>query len=72
MIKTRGRSSTSAMWRGQIAPLATRPKPGLRAMRGPGRSGYPRDPAACHETFIDAVAPFLHDLDAKPALKVAS
>ena len=69
MIRTRGGGSTSAMLRGQTPP---HPKPVLQAMRGHGRSGYPGDPAACREAFIDAVAPFLHDLDAKPAQKVAS
>lgn len=29
------------------------------------------DPAAGYEPFIDAVAPFLHHLDANPAQKVA-
>jgi pimeloyl-ACP methyl ester carboxylesterase len=72
LLLTRGFGSTSAMWRDRIAPLSTHHKPVLWNMRGHGRSDYPRDPAAYNEAFIDAVLPFLHDLDAKPAQKVAS
>ncbi len=72
LLLTHGFGSTSAMWRDQSAPLSRHHKPVLWDMRGHGRSGYPRDPAAYNEAFIDAVLPFLQDLDAKPAQKVAS
>lgn len=72
LLLTHGFGSTSAMWRDQIAPLSRHHKPVLWDTRGHGRSDYPRDPAAYSEAFIDAVLPFLHDLDTRPAQKVAS
>lgn len=71
MMKTRGPRSTSAISRDRISPLSTHHKPVSWDAPRHGRSGYLRDPAAHPEAFIDAVAPFLHHLDAKPARKVA-
>ncbi len=72
LLLTSAIGSTSAIWRDQLASVPTHHKPVWWDMRGHGRSGYPRDSAAYGEAFIDAVLPFLHDLDAKPARKVAS
>jgi pimeloyl-ACP methyl ester carboxylesterase len=58
ILLTHGFGSTSAMWQGQIAVLSKRHKLVLWDMRGHGRSGYPRDPAAYSEaqTVADMAA----------------
>jgi pimeloyl-ACP methyl ester carboxylesterase len=99
LLLTHGFSSTSAMWRGQIAALSKRRTLVLWDMRGHGQSDYPDDPAAYSEAltvgdmaalldavganeaivgglslavnidqpqaFINAVPPFLDNLDAR-------
>src|SRR3954447_10507927 len=51
LLLTHGYSSTSAMWRGQIAPLSKQHKLILWDMRGHGQSDYPDDPAAYSEAL---------------------
>jgi pimeloyl-ACP methyl ester carboxylesterase len=54
LILTHGYSSTSAMWREQIAPLSKHHKLILWDMRGHGRSDYPEDPRAYSEALTVA------------------
>jgi pimeloyl-ACP methyl ester carboxylesterase len=51
LLLTHGYSSTSAMWRGQIAALSKRHKLILWDMRGHGQSDYPDDAAAYSEAL---------------------
>ncbi|MGE0287692.1 MAG: alpha/beta fold hydrolase [Bradyrhizobium sp.] len=54
LILTHGYSSTSAMWRGQIAALSRHYKLVLWDMRGHGQSDYPEDPASYSEALTVA------------------
>ena len=54
LILTHGYSSTSAMWREQIAPLSQHHKLILWDMRGHGQSDYPEDPTAYSEALTVA------------------
>jgi pimeloyl-ACP methyl ester carboxylesterase len=54
LLLTHGYSSTSAMWRGQIAALSEHHKLVLWDMRGHGQSDYPDDPAAYSEALTVA------------------
>jgi len=58
LILTHGYSSTSAMWREQIAPLSKHHRLILWDMRGHGQSDYPDDPNAYSEalTVMDIAA----------------
>jgi pimeloyl-ACP methyl ester carboxylesterase len=54
LILTHGYSSTSAMWREQIAPLSKHHRLILWDMRGHGQSEYPDDPKAYSEALTVA------------------
>jgi pimeloyl-ACP methyl ester carboxylesterase len=54
LILTHGYSSTSAMWREQIAPLSKHHRLILWDMRGHGQSDYPEDPKAYSEALTVA------------------
>ena len=54
LILTHGYSSTSAMWREQIAPLSKHHRLILWDMRGHGQSDYPDDPNAYSEALTVA------------------
>src|SRR5271169_911608 len=58
ILLTHGFSSTSEMWRGQVAPLSRRNKLVLWDMRGHGKSAYPTDQALYTEaaTVADMAA----------------
>jgi pimeloyl-ACP methyl ester carboxylesterase len=58
LLLTHGYSSTSEMWRGQVAALSKRHRLILWDMRGHGQSDYPEDPAAYSEasTVADMAA----------------
>jgi pimeloyl-ACP methyl ester carboxylesterase len=69
ILLTHGYSSTSEMWRGQIAPLSERHKLVTWDMRGHGRSDYPEDPAAYSEAATVAdIAALLDVVGAKTAI----
>ena len=54
LLLTHGYSSTSAMWRGEIAALSKHHKLVLWDMRGHGQSDYPDDPKAYSEALTVA------------------
>jgi pimeloyl-ACP methyl ester carboxylesterase len=54
LLLTHGYSSTSAMWRGQIAALSERHRLVLWDMRGHGQSDYPDNPEAYSEALTVA------------------
>jgi pimeloyl-ACP methyl ester carboxylesterase len=69
LILTHGYSSTSAMWAGQIEPLARNFKVITWDMRGHGASDYPDDPAAYSEAATVAdMAALLDAAGAKDAI----
>src|SRR6516225_3694481 len=66
---THGYSSTSAMWREQIAPLSKRHRLILWDMRGHGQSDYPEDPNAYSEALTVAdIAALLDAVGAQRAV----
>ena len=69
LLLTHGYSSTSAMWKEQIAPLSRHHKLVLWDMRGHGQSDYPEDPAAYSEALTIAdMAALLDEVDAANAI----
>ena len=69
LILTHGYSSTSAMWREQIAPLSKRHRLILWDMRGHGQSDYPEDPNAYSEALTVAdIAALLDAVGAQRAI----
>jgi pimeloyl-ACP methyl ester carboxylesterase len=69
LLLTHGYSSTSAMWRGQIAALSKRHTLVLWDMRGPRQSGYPDDPAAYSEALtVGDMAALLDAVGASEAI----
>jgi pimeloyl-ACP methyl ester carboxylesterase len=69
LLLTHGYSSTSAMWKGQIAALSKHHTLILWDMRGHGRSDYPDDPAAySEERTVADIAALLDELGAPSAI----
>jgi len=69
LLLTHGYSSTSRMWRGQIAALSKHHKLVLWDMRGHGESGYPEDTAAYSEALTVAdMAALLDAVGAEKAI----
>ena len=69
LILTHGYSSTSAMWREQIAPLSKHHRLILWDMRGHGQSDYPDDPNAYSEALtVTDIAALLDALGADRAI----
>ncbi len=69
LLLTHGYSATSAMWRGQIAALASHHRLILWDMRGHGQSDYPTDPTAYSEAATVAdMAALLDDIGAAKAV----
>ena len=69
LLLTHGYSSTSGMWRGQIAALSKHHKLVLWDMRGHGESGYPEDTAAYSEALTVAdMAALLDAVGAEKAI----
>lgn len=69
LILTHGYSSTSAMWREQIAPLSKHHRLILWDMRGHGQSDYPEDPGAYSEALTVAdIAALLDAVGAERAI----
>src|SRR3974377_1479552 len=69
LILTHGYSSTSAMWREQIAALSKHHKLILWDMRGHGRSDYPEAPNAYSEAMTVAdIAALLDEVGARQAI----
>jgi pimeloyl-ACP methyl ester carboxylesterase len=69
LLLTHGYSSTSAMWRGQIAALSKHHQLVLWDMRGHGQSDYPDDTAAYSETLtVGDMAALLDKVDAATAI----
>ena len=69
LILTHGYSSTSAMWREQIALLSKRHRLILWDMRGHGQSDYPEDPNAYSEALTVAdIAALLDAVGAQRAI----
>ena len=69
LILTHGYSSTSAMWRGQIAALSGHYKLVLWDMRGHGQSDYPENSAAYSEALtIGDIAALLDTVGADKAV----
>jgi pimeloyl-ACP methyl ester carboxylesterase len=69
LLLTHGYSSTSAMWRGQIAALSKHHKLVLWDMRGHGQSDYPDDPADYSEAHTVAdIAALLDQVGATSAI----
>src|SRR4051794_18891765 len=69
LLLTHGYSSTSAMWKGQIAALSKHHTLILWDMRGHGRSDYPDDPAAySEERTVADIAALLDELGAASAI----
>jgi pimeloyl-ACP methyl ester carboxylesterase len=69
LILTHGYSSTSAMWQGQIEPLAKRHRLIVWDMRGHGQSDYPDDPSAYSEALtVGDIAALLDQVGAAKAI----
>ena len=69
LLLTHGYSSTSAMWRGQIAALSKRHTLVLWDMRGHGQSDYPDNPAAYSEALtVGDMAALLDAVGANEAI----
>jgi pimeloyl-ACP methyl ester carboxylesterase len=69
LILTHGYSSTSAMWKGQVAALSRNHKLVLWDMRGHGQSDYPDDPAAYSEALtVGDIAALLDAVGAPSAV----
>jgi pimeloyl-ACP methyl ester carboxylesterase len=69
LLLTHGYSSTSAMWRGQIAALSKRHTLVLWDMRGHGQSDYPDNPAAYSEALtVGDMAALLEAVGANEAI----
>ena len=69
LLLTHGYSSTSEMWRGQIAALSQHHKLVLWDMRGHGQSDYPEDPAAYSEALtVGDMATLLDEVGAASAI----
>jgi pimeloyl-ACP methyl ester carboxylesterase len=69
LLLTHGYSSTSEMWRGQIAALSQHHKLVLWDMRGHGQSDYPEDPAAYSEALtVGDMAALLDEVGAASAI----
>lgn len=69
LILTHGYSSTSAMWKGQVAALSRNHKLVLWDMRGHGQSDYPEDPAAYSEALtVGDIAALLDAVGARSAV----
>ena len=69
LVLTHGYSSTSAMWREQIAPLSKHHRLILWDMRGHGQSDYPQDPNAYSEALtVGDIAALLDAAGAERAI----
>jgi pimeloyl-ACP methyl ester carboxylesterase len=69
LLLTHGYSSSSAMWRGQIAALSKRHTLVLWDMRGHGQSDYPGNPAAYSEALtVGDMAALLDAIGAREAI----
>jgi pimeloyl-ACP methyl ester carboxylesterase len=69
LLLTRGYSSTSAMWQGQVAALSKHHKLVLWDMRGHGQSDYPEDLKAYSEVLTVAdMATLLDEVGAENAI----
>lgn len=69
ILLTHGYSATSAMWRGQIAPLSAKHKLVLWDMRGHGQSDYPDDLAEySEEKTVADMAALLDAVGARQAI----
>ena len=69
LLMSHGFSATSAMWRGQIEPLAREHTLVLWDFRGHGQSDYPADPAAySEEATVSDMAAILDAVGAKTAI----
>ncbi len=69
LLLTHGYSSTSEMWKGQIAALSKHHKLVLWDMRGHGRSDYPDDTSAYSEALTVAdMAALLDEVGADSAI----
>ena len=69
LILTHGYSSTSQMWRGQVAALSRHHRLILWDMRGHGQSDYPDDPEAYSEAqTVGDIAALLDEVGAERAI----
>src|SRR6267142_5204009 len=69
LLLTHGYSSTSEMWKGQVAALSKHYKLVLWDMRGHGRSDYPDDASAYSEALTVAdMAALLDEVGADSAI----
>ena len=69
LILTHGYSSTSQMWKDQVAALSRHHRLVLWDMRGHGQSDYPDDPKAYSEAAtVGDIAALLDTVDAKRAI----